>query len=182
MSRIEPILRENATGQVKELLDDVQSRMGMIPNIFWTLAHSPAVLEGYVRLRNALDGGLLPAKLREEIALAVSQANHSEYCLAGHTAIGKTLGLSDDEILDSRRGRSSDSKVEAALKFVTQVVEKHGWLSDEDLSRVREAGYGDREISEMIGCVCLAIFGDYFTQIAKPAVDFPPVPELAEVS
>jgi len=179
MQRIEPLAPEQATGKVKELLDGIRSEMGMIPNIFWTMAKSPAALEGFVCLRNALNEGVLSATLREEIALAVSEANHSAYCVAGHTAIGKTLGLSEDEILDSRRGRSADSKVEAALRFVRELVEKRSWVTDEDLFRVREAGYGDREIAEMIGCVVLYIFGDYFSQVTQTEVDFPAVPELA---
>ena len=99
MSRICQIAPEDATGKTKELLDGVRTKMGMLPNLFLTMANSPEVLEGFVGLKDALDRGVLPAKLREEIGLAVSQCNHSEYCVAGHTAIGKTLGLSDDEIM-----------------------------------------------------------------------------------
>jgi len=179
MSRIEPIEREMATGRSRELLDHVESKMGMLPNFYRTMANSSAVLEGYTCLHDALEDGVLPAKLCEEIALTVSQVNRSEYCLAGHTALGKTLGLSDDEIMDSRRCQSSDKRVEVVLQFARDVVEKHGWVSDEDVRRLREVGYEDREISEMIGWIVLSIFGDYFTQITQTEVDFPAVPELA---
>ncbi|HUT12301.1 MAG TPA: carboxymuconolactone decarboxylase family protein [Thermoguttaceae bacterium] len=178
MPRLRPIDYESSEGKTKELLDRVESKMGMLPNIFRTLANSPAVLEGFVCLRESLEGGVLPEKLREEIALSVSQCDHSDYCLRGHTAIGKTVGCSNEEIMDARRGLSSDRKVRVALQFARTVVEKRGWVADEDLIRVREAGYNDEEITEMIGWMALCIFGDYFSQVTQPEVDFPAVPEL----
>ncbi len=181
MPRLKPIDYETCTGKTKQLLDRVQSKLGMVPNLFRTMANAPAVLEGFVFLREALEEGTLPPKLREEICLSVSECNHSAYCLSGHTAIGKSLGCTDDEIMDARRGVSSDSKVEAALHFAREVVEKRGWVSDEDLVRIRTAGYGEPEIAEIIGCVALAMFGDYFAQISLAEVDFPPVPELAHI-
>jgi AhpD family alkylhydroperoxidase len=88
----------------------VQKKLGMTPNMMRTMAQSPAVLEGYLNLSSALGGGSLPAKLREQIALVVGEANGCEYCLSAHSAIGRMLGLSEEEILDSRRGESSEGK------------------------------------------------------------------------
>lgn len=181
MPRLRPIEYESATGRTRELLDHVHAELGMVPNIFRTLAHSPKVLEGFVHLRDALEEGILPPKLREEIALTVSQCNDSDYCLRGHTAIGKTLGCSENEIMDARRGVSSDRKVEAALRFASTVVDKRGTVSDEDMMHLRDVGYGDREITELIACIALFIFGDYFTQVTQTEADFPAVPALAGV-
>ena len=41
--------------------------------------------------------------------------------------------------------------------------------------RVREAGYGEGEIAEIIAAVALNIFSNYFNHIAETEVDFPPV-------
>jgi AhpD family alkylhydroperoxidase len=68
----------------------------MVPNMTRAMANSPAVLDGYLQLSGALTKGKLPAKTREEIALAVSQANSCDYCLAAHSTIGKMVGLSPD--------------------------------------------------------------------------------------
>ena len=178
MTRIRPVDPEKASGKTKELLDGIQSKLGMLPNVFTALATSPEVLQGFVGLHDALEGGVLTAKLRERIGLTVSQANRAEYCLAGHAAIGKAIGLSDDEIIDSRHGRSPDKRLDVALRFARAVIEKRGGVSDQEVTRLRSAGYGDREIAEILGCVALSIFGNYFTQVAQTEVDFPPVPEL----
>ena len=61
----------DATGKTKTLLDGVAKKLGGVPNIVRTMATSPAVLEGYLGLSGALGAGRLPAKLREQLALAV---------------------------------------------------------------------------------------------------------------
>jgi len=179
MPRLKAIEYGEAPEETRALLDDVQQQMGMVPNIFWTLANSPTALEGYVGLHETLQNGVLPAKLREEIALTVSELNQSRYCVCGHAAIGRTVGCSDEEIMDARRGTSPDSKVEAALHFARRIVEHRGFVSDDEFRRLRDAGYDDREITEMIACIALFVFGDYFTHIAQTELDFPEVPELA---
>ena len=179
MSRLNMINSEQAQGKQKELLDGVQKKLGMTPNLVRVFANSPAVLQGYLGFTGALGEGALGAKLSEEIALTVAESNACEYCLAAHSAVGKMLGLNRDEILDARQGNSSDSRVDAALQFAQRVVESRGWVSDEDLQKVRAAGYDDGEISEIVAHVVLNIFRNYFNHIAETPIDFPKAEPLA---
>ena len=80
MTRITAVDVNQATGEAKQLLDAVHDKFGMVPNLALTLAHSPAALKGYLAFGAALEGGLLPAKLREQLALTVSEANGCGYC------------------------------------------------------------------------------------------------------
>ena len=178
MPRINAIQPDQATGGARQLLDAVNEKFGMVPNLARTLANSPAALQGYLALGEALEGGLLPAALREQIALTVSQANGCGYCLAAHCAIGTSVGLSDSELADARQSSSPDSKVDAALRFARQLVEDRGWVSDKDLARVRRAGHGDGEIAEIVAIVAWKTFANYFNHVAGTDVDFPSVPEI----
>ena len=178
MARINPIDVESASGKTEALFGAVQKKLGMVPNVVRTFAHSPAVLEGYLGLSGALGKGVLPAKLREQIALAVGETNGCNYCVAAHSAAGKMVGLSDEDVADSRLGTSPDSKVDSALRFARQVVDQQGWVSDEDLAKVRAAGYGEAEITEIVANVALNIFTNYFNHVADTEVDFPVAPEL----
>jgi uncharacterized peroxidase-related enzyme len=153
----------------------------MVPNLARSLANSPAALEGYLAFGEALDGGVLPAKLREQIALTVSEANGCGYCVAAHCAIGKSVGLSESELTDARQSSSPDSNVDAVLQFARQLVEKRGWASDEDMNRVRRAGYGDAEIAEIVAVVAWKTFANYFNHVAGTDVDFPAVVDVARV-
>ncbi len=179
MSRLNVIDPKQAEGKQKELLDSVQKKLGMTPNLVRVFANSPAVLQGYLGLNDSLGEGTLDVKVREQIALTVAETNGCEYCLAAHSTVGKMLGLSRDEILDARQGTSSDGRVNAALQFAQSVVEKRGWVSDEDLDRVRSAGYGDDEIAEIVAHVVLNIFRNYFNHIAETPIDFPKADPLA---
>ena len=179
MPRIQAIEHDQATGEAKQLLDAVNDKYGIVPNLARTLASSPAALKGYLAFGEALEGSQLPAKLREQIALTVSQANGCGYCVAAHCAIGKSVGLSDSELTDARQSSSTDSKVDVALRFAKQLVEDRGWVSDEDLDRVRRAGYGDGEIAEIVAIVAWKTFANYFNHVAGTDVDFPAVPEVA---
>jgi uncharacterized peroxidase-related enzyme len=179
MPRIEAANPETATGKAKALLEGIQLKMGMTPNILRAMANSPAALEAYLGFSGALRKGVLSPKLREQIALVVSEANECNYCLAAHTALGQMVGLSEEEAQDSRQAFSPDSKVAAALWFARQLVDKRGRVSDEDIARLRSAGYGDAEIAEIVAHVGLIAFTNYFNHVAETVVDFPLVPKLA---
>ena len=99
--------------------------------------------------------------------------------LAAHTAVGKMVGLSEEDTLDSRRGVSPSSKIEAALQFSRKLVKTRGRVVDEDVIRIRRAGYGDAEIAEMVANVALNTFDNYFNLVAETVVDFPKVPALS---
>ncbi|MBL4665674.1 MAG: carboxymuconolactone decarboxylase family protein [Nitrospinaceae bacterium] len=181
MARIEPTNPKDATGIAKDLLDGVQAKFGKAPNIFKTMAHSPAALEGFLQLHGALAGGVLSEPFQEQVALCISEINRCNYCLSAHTAIGKGVGLSEEEVIASRRGVSTDSKTQAGLEFASKIVSSQGWVSDDEYNAVTQAGYSSEEIIEIVALVAKNIFANYFNHIAGTAIDFPAAPSLKEV-
>jgi uncharacterized peroxidase-related enzyme len=179
MERISPVDPQTAQGKAKELLDAVKGKLGIVPNMTRAMAVSPSVLDGYLGLSAALGHGVLPARLREQLALEVGEENHCEYCVSAHSAIGKRVGLSDQDVLDSRRGTSADPKTDALLRFARTVVPKRGVVEDADVAAVRDAGYGDAEIAEVVAHVALNVFTNYFNNVAGTAIDFPKAPALS---
>lgn len=173
MSRLHQIKPESSTGRAKELLDAVQGKLGLVPNMTRAMVNSPAVLDGYLSLSGALTKGSLSAKIREQIALTVAEKNDCDYCLAAHSTIGKMVGLSIDQIQDSRRGSAVDPKVDALLRFASKVVQVQGKVSDSDLQVVRHAGFDDGAIAEVVANVALNIFTNYFNHVAGTVIDFP---------
>ena len=112
MSRLPAIQTQAASGKVRELLDAVEARLQLTPNMTRVMANSPAVLEAYLSFSGALAGGALSAKLRTKLALQVGELNLCQYCLSAHTARGKMTGLTDVEI-EAARTASSSSETEA---------------------------------------------------------------------
>ena len=176
MARIQPINPAQTSGKAKQLLDGVQAKLGVTPNMMKTMAHSAAALEAYLKFSGTLGQGLLGTKFGEQLALVIGQANACEYCVAAHTALGQGAGLNTDEIITSRRGQSGNAKIAGGLEFARQVIDKRGAVSDEEVSRVRAAGYSDGEIAEIVSHVSLNILTNYFNLVARTEVDFPRTP------
>jgi uncharacterized peroxidase-related enzyme len=175
MSRLQTIDPTAAQGRAKDLLDAVKSKLGLVPNMTRVMANSPAVLEGYLGFSGALAGGLLNAKVREQLALLTAQRNHCDYCLSAHTAIGKMVGLKQEQIVASREGDGGNERATAALTFAKRVLEGKGQIDEADLAAVRAAGFSDGEIAEIIAHVALNVFTNYFNIAAQVDIDFPRV-------
>ncbi len=175
MQRISAVNPAETTGKTRKLLDGVQAKLGMTPNLMKTLAHAPAALEGYLTFAGALGTGTLDAKFREQISIAVAQANSCEYCLSAHSFFAKGAGLTAEEIAASRQAHSADPKKDAGLRFVQAVVLERGQVSDRALDEVRQAGYSDGEIAEMVAHVAVNVLTNYFNNVARTDVDFPRV-------
>jgi AhpD family alkylhydroperoxidase len=105
----------------------------------------------------------------------VGEQNACQYCVSAHTAIGKMVGLTESEIEAAREARSNSARNAAALEFARQVVAKKGQVSNSDFEAVRNAGFSDGEIAEIIAHVALNIFTNYFNTAAQVEVDFPKI-------
>src|SRR3974390_262665 len=175
MSRLPTIQTESATGKAKELLEAVQTKLKITPNMTRVMANSPAVLQAYLNFSGALASGVLNPKLREQIAIAVAEQNTCQYCLSAHTALGKMAGLTDAELASAREASSSSAKNAAALKFAHQLVSTQGRPTDADFHAVRSAGFSDAEIAEIIAPVSLNIFANYFNNNTQAEADFPKI-------
>lgn len=181
MSRLfTPASIEDAPEASKAALEAINKQMGSVPNLFRIVANSPQTLEGYLSLNGALGRGLLSVQIRERIALAVAQVNGCNYCLAAHSYLGVNLAkLSQTEIEAARRGTASDAKTAAAVEFAVKIARNRGAVSDNDLRLVRDAGYSDAEIVEIIGNVALNTLTNYVNEVLKTDIDFPIVETLA---
>ena len=93
MSRLPAIQTESAGGKAKQLLEAVQAKLKITPNMTRVMANSAAVLEGYLGFSAALAGGSLPARLREEIALEVGEQNGVPILRSGAHGNGQADGV-----------------------------------------------------------------------------------------
>jgi uncharacterized peroxidase-related enzyme len=175
MTRITSIDPTIAIGRANELLVATKAQLGRIPNLYASIAHSPAALESYLAFRGALGKGVLSVAMRERIALLTAAINDCGYCVSAHTLRGEKVGLSPSELAATQRSRSEDPKAMAALQFVETLLERRGQIADEDFARLKSNGWSDEEIGEIIAHVALNVFSNYFNHVAAPELDFPAV-------
>lgn len=173
MARIQSLDPQNAPEKSRQILQSLEKGLGFAPNLYKSLAHAPSVLEGFLGFGKALDAGSLSAKLREQIALTVAGANTCDYCASAHTAIGSKHGLSADELAANLRGESSDSATQAALQFALAINAREGFVTDEQIQALRDAGYTEQQVVEVFAQTIKNIFTNYFNHLAQTEIDFP---------
>ena len=173
MSTFRSVTPNEATGLNKQLFDGLQHKLGLVPNLAQQLANAPAALKAYLSFGSALSEGKLTGKIREQIAVAVANANQCDYCLSAHNALGSLQGLTKPELEAAQFGESTDKKDAAILRFAVKVVEQRGHLPANEVETLRAAGVTDQEIVEVIATVAVNIFTNYFNHIAGTEIDFP---------
>jgi len=175
MNRITQLDPATANGKTKQLFDGVQAKLGIVPNLFRVFGNSPAALEGYLNFSGALATGVLSAKVREQIALAVAEMNYCGYCLSAHTYIGGKVGLNENEITAARKVEATDEHTAAILSLARSIVVQRGELSDAEFQAARTAKLTDAEIVETVANVAVNILTNYLNHVAQTVVDFPEV-------
>jgi uncharacterized peroxidase-related enzyme len=175
MTRINAIEPSVAEKKSAELLASVKRQLGATPNLFKVLAHSPAALDFYTSQTRALAGGSLDPKLREQIALTVAGVNQCDYCASAHTFLGKKAGIPEHDLTDNLTGYATDDKTNVALRFAKTVVENRGRIDDHALQTIRDAGFSEANIVEIIAHIGMNLFTNYLNHIAGTDIDFPKV-------
>ncbi|MCQ0988235.1 carboxymuconolactone decarboxylase family protein [Jiella marina] len=159
----------------KPVLAAVEKQLGTVPNLYRLLSSSPAVLSGFAANGGAL-AKTLDLRTRERIALTVAEINGCDYCLSAHTYLAANLArLDGEEVALARQGRSGDAKADAVVRFAANVVRERGHVGTEDIRSVRDAGYSDAEIVEIVALVAENIFTNLINIVADTEIDFPVV-------
>lgn len=173
MSRLAIPARDDVPAASRPILDAVHKQLGVVPNMFRLIAQSPAALQGFTANNGALTK-TLDVKTRERIALAVAQVDGCDYCLSAHSYLGLNLAkITPDEVALNRKGESGDAKANAALHFATKVVRERGHVTDADIKAVRDAGYSDAQIVEILAVTAENIFTNLLNVVADTDIDFP---------
>jgi len=182
MTRIQPLTLETASEDGAQILSAIKGKIGMVPNLYASMAHSPAALSAALAFGDAMGKSTLSPAVKEQLALVIAGTNSCDYCASAHTAIGKGAGVAADELARNLVGQATDPKVQALLTLAKTIVTNRGNLSDSDLSAARSEGVTESEIVEVVASVAINTFTNYFNHIAETEIDFPVVRTGAAVS
>ncbi|CAN7230698.1 MAG: carboxymuconolactone decarboxylase family protein [Betaproteobacteria bacterium] len=175
VARVPLVDRTAATGSVRTVLDQIHGAFGATPNMFRAVANSPAALQSMWAAFGALGGGVIGVALGEQIAVAVANRNACDYCLAAHTALGRKAGVSGDDLAAAQSGESADPRTAAVLRFALKLVNERGQVDATDVQALRDQGWSDEHIVEIVGHVALNLFTNYVNVALAVPVDFPGV-------
>jgi uncharacterized peroxidase-related enzyme len=172
MPRLNPIEARQISPEVRATLDILQPGSAEVPNFLRVVAKSLAAMRAFAGMEHALARGHLSPREREQVALAVAEINGSNYCLIAHSRTAKDAALSDEDIRLARKAAAADARENAMLRFAQAVVLQRGEISDAELTLVRQAGFSESEIIEIIANIALNIFTNYLNIISKTETDF----------
>jgi uncharacterized peroxidase-related enzyme len=175
MSRIAIPTRDDAPAESQPILDNVKKMLGFVPNLQRLMSISPNALAGWAGLMSSLSK-TLNVKTRDGIAMAVSEVDGCNYCLAAHSYIATNLAkMGPEEIALNREGRSSDPKREAAIHFAKLLVENRGKVTDAEFDAVKKAGWSDANIIEIIALSAQFLLTNFVNNAIETEIDFPAV-------
>jgi uncharacterized peroxidase-related enzyme len=141
-------LQDEAT---QNIYDEVEKYVGYVPAAYRAFSLQKNILEAnWGRTLRIMQEGELPLELKESIGFAVSKANECELGILIHRDKLKKHDLSEEEISKRENADSSDEKIKAVLQFCVKFSVETKNISDADFDAIRELGYSDANIMEML--------------------------------
>lgn len=136
------------------------------PSLFArALAHNPTVLDARLEYVASLTGsGGLDDRLAELIYASVAQAKQCEYCIDSHTnRLVEGFDL-DEETIEAIEDRDDETlagdlseRESSVISFVTAMATDPKRVSDRDIDRLREHGFGDDGLIALVVTASAAI-------------------------
>jgi AhpD family alkylhydroperoxidase len=177
MSTIKVPTREEVSPANQAIFDNLKKSLGVVPNLYATFAYSEHALGNYLAFQNGKSS--ITGKAREIVNLVVSEVNSCEYCLAAHTMIGKSVGFTDDQILEIRSGKASfDPKFDALARLVRNITVNRGHADEALVNAFFEAGWTKENLVDTIVVVGDKVVTNYLHATTRVPVDFPAAPVL----
>jgi len=146
--------------------------LGFVPNLVRELSeHNPAAAKLYLNTTGLLEQGRLPDAEREVVLLAVSRYNDCHYCTSVHGKMAMSSGLSREtmETINSG-GLPSDERLRVLVQATRLMLDKRGWLDEEDLNSLEKKGVTRAELYEISAIIGVKTFSNYVNHVAQTEV------------
>ncbi|XP_030323209.1 uncharacterized protein LOC103533784 [Calypte anna] len=134
---------------IVELMEEVEMKIGFLPNVFKAMSHRPAEFRAFFAYYNAIinkDTGRLSKADKELIIVATSIVNRCPYCVVAHGAFhriySKQPALADQVVVNWKLADLSDRDL-AMLEFALAVCRAEN-ITEEHFQKLERHGF-DRE-------------------------------------
>ena len=163
---------ESAPQESKALLEKSQKAYGMIPGLHGVLAESPQLLDAYQQLHELFVNSSFNEDELTVVWQTINVEHACHYCVPAHTGIAKMMKV-DDAIINALRDETplADAKLEALRTMTLSLTRNRGNVSQEDLTAFYAAGYGERQVLDIILGLSQKVISNYTNHIANTPVD-----------
>lgn len=165
---------ETAPEGSKDLLEQSLKSNGMIPGLHGVLAASPEILEAYQTIHKLFSNTSFNKEELTVVWQTINVEHECHYCVPAHTAIANMMQV-DQEITEALRNKTAlpTERLQALHNFTLKVVRNRGHVNQEDLNTFYSAGYGEKQVLEIILGLSQKIISNYTNHIANTPVDAP---------
>jgi uncharacterized peroxidase-related enzyme len=163
---------ETAPEGSRPAMQRLKESAGLIPNLAATMSEAPALIDGFVTLRDILQHASLDAKEREILGLSNAVANGCEWCVAFHSFVALKLGIAKDTVDAIRAGKApADRRARALNGFTGKLVERRGAIEKHDLEAFVAAGFTKQQALEVVAALAVSVMANYAGNFVEPELD-----------
>jgi len=180
MTKFNVPTRAEVSENNQAIFDNLQKKVGFVPNIYAAMANSKNALGNYL----TFSGGetSFSKKEKEVIDLAISQVNGCRYCQSAHTTMAKMNGFTDEQIIELREGKASwDSKLDALAKISKTIATNRGRVDETLKQTFFEVGYNNENLVDLVIAAGIINITNVFHNLTDVEIDFPLAPEIKTV-
>lgn len=163
---------QSAPAEVAQAMRDVEKRYGFVPNLIGVMAGAPALLQAYLQVAELFSRTSLSPVEQQVVLLAASATNQCDYCVAAHSMTAKMHQV-PEEVIQALRDEQplADARLEALRKLTTEIVEQHGWPSEQAIEAFLSVGFEERQLLEVILGVGMKTLSNYTNHLAQTPLD-----------
>lgn len=158
--------------QLESIYAGVEKAYGWVPNLIKEMSASVPTVQVYLSGQEALAKGSLTPKEQQAVQLTVSAFNSCHYCQAAHAWIGQKVRIASDDVAAIRTGQSPrDSSLASIVETTRLILEKRGWLSEDEIRKAEANGITKTRLYEIISYIGLKTITNYINHIAHTPMD-----------
>lgn len=163
---------ETAPAESKEALEKSFKANGRIPGLHGVMASAPGLLEGYQKLHELFINSSFDKEELTVVWQTINVEHGCHYCVPAHTGIAHMMKVDPELIEELRNGEPMPTEKLQALHDTTlAMVRNRGNLTEEEINAFYAAGYGERQLLEIVLGLAQKVMSNYVNRIAETPVD-----------
>lgn len=157
-----------------KILEATKKGLGMIPNMYATMANNTALFDAYSHsYKTFRENAGFTSQEQEIIFLSIAFENECDYCMSAHSFVADKMSEVPTEVTDAIRDNTKieDAKYKALNTFSRVMTAKRGNPSQEDIDAFLAAGYTENHILGVIAGIGVKTMSNYFNHVFNTPLD-----------
>ena len=163
---------ETAPLESQPLIENSVKAFGRLPGLHKVMAESPQLLEGYQVLHKLFQDTSFDAEELTVVWQTINVEHECHYCVPAHTGIANMMKV-DPALTEALRNEAPmpTAKLQALHDTTLAMVRSRGNLSEQEVETFFAAGYGPKQLLEIILGLSQKVMSNYVNHLAQTPVD-----------